>query len=236
MSDPESPHPARPFGPQRRLIGGELVGCPVRVLRLRVVDPRAEIARCEVGEREAEVGQVALRVDGDHREAGLQRFLDDDHAESGLARAGHADDHPVGRELVGRHADVARRVVGRARMGGGVDRPAQEQVCHGDAQYRPGTSAVPSACDRRSRLRSSDMAFTGFPVEAIEFYEQLEADNTKTFWLENKQRFVEHVKTPMLELTEALDDFGPFHVFRPNNDLRFSKNKPPYKTQPGRVR
>jgi uncharacterized protein (TIGR02453 family) len=77
------------------------------------------------------------------------------------------------------------------------------------------------------------MAFTGFPVEAIEFYEQLDADNTKSFWLENKHRFLEHVKTPMLELTEALDDFGPFHVFRPNNDLRFSKNKPPYKTSQG---
>ncbi len=77
------------------------------------------------------------------------------------------------------------------------------------------------------------MAFSGFPVEAIEFYDQLEADNSKAFWLENKHRFVEHVKTPMTELTEALDDFGPFHMFRPNNDLRFSKNKPPYKTHQG---
>lgn len=77
------------------------------------------------------------------------------------------------------------------------------------------------------------MAFSGFPVEAIEFYEQLEADNSKAFWLENKHRFVEHVKTPMTELTEALDDFGPFHMFRPNNDLRFAKNKPPYKIAQG---
>jgi uncharacterized protein (TIGR02453 family) len=77
------------------------------------------------------------------------------------------------------------------------------------------------------------MAFSGFPVEAIEFYEQLEADNSKAFWLENKHRFVEHVKTPMTELTETLDDYGPFHMFRPNNDLRFSKNKPPYKTAQG---
>ena len=77
------------------------------------------------------------------------------------------------------------------------------------------------------------MAFSGFPVEAIEFYEQLEADNSKAFWLEHKHRFVEDVKTPMTELTEALDDYGPFHMFRPNNDLRFSKNKPPYKTAQG---
>ncbi len=77
------------------------------------------------------------------------------------------------------------------------------------------------------------MAFTGFPVEAIEFYEQLDADNSKAFWHENKQRFVDNVKSPMLELTDALDDYGPFHVFRPNNDMRFSKNRPPYKTHQG---
>ena len=91
-------------------------------------------------------------------------------------------------------------------------------------------------CHLRSvgRARTIDtMTFTGFPVEAIEFYEQLGADNSKAFWAENKQRFVDDVKTPMSELTEALDDFGPFHMFRPHNDLRFSKNKPPYKTHQG---
>lgn len=77
------------------------------------------------------------------------------------------------------------------------------------------------------------MAFSGFPTEAIQFYEELEADNSKAFWADNKQRFVDHVKTPMTELTEALDDYGPFKMFRPHNDLRFSKNKPPYKTHQG---
>ena len=77
------------------------------------------------------------------------------------------------------------------------------------------------------------MAFTGFPSEAIEFYEQLGADNSKAFWADNKHRFTDHVKAPMTELTEALDDYGPFKMFRPHNDLRFSKNKPPYKTHQG---
>jgi len=77
------------------------------------------------------------------------------------------------------------------------------------------------------------MAFTGFPLEAIEFYEQLGADNTKAFWADNKQRFAELVNAPMVELTDALGDYGPFHLFRPHNDLRFSKNKPPYKTHQG---
>jgi len=77
------------------------------------------------------------------------------------------------------------------------------------------------------------MAFTGFPIEGIEFYEQLAADNSRAFWTENKHRFVQHVKTPMTELAESLGEFGPFHLFRPHNDLRFSKNKPPYKTHQG---
>lgn len=77
------------------------------------------------------------------------------------------------------------------------------------------------------------MAFSGFPPAALEFYEQLGADNSKAFWADNKHRFTDLVKAPMLELTEALEDYGPFHMFRPHNDLRFSKNKPPYKTHQG---
>ncbi len=77
------------------------------------------------------------------------------------------------------------------------------------------------------------MAFTGFSQEAIEFYEQLDADNTKSFWTVNRDRYVELVKQPMIELTDELDEYGPFHLFRPHNDLRFSKNKPPYKTHQG---
>jgi uncharacterized protein (TIGR02453 family) len=77
------------------------------------------------------------------------------------------------------------------------------------------------------------MAFRGFPAEGIEFYEQLEANNSRTFWQANKHRFDEFVKQPMVELTEALDEFGPFHMFRPYNDVRFSKNKPPYKIHQG---
>ena len=77
------------------------------------------------------------------------------------------------------------------------------------------------------------MAFAGFPVEGMEFYEQLVADNSRTFWQANKVRYDQFVKQPMVELTETLAEFGPFHLFRPYNDVRFSKNKSPYKTQQG---
>ena len=77
------------------------------------------------------------------------------------------------------------------------------------------------------------MGFSGFPVAAIEFYERLGADNSRTFWHENKATFEHAVKTPMIELCAELDEYGPFRLFRPHNDLRFAKDRPPYKTQQG---
>ncbi len=74
------------------------------------------------------------------------------------------------------------------------------------------------------------MAFKGWPVEAIEFYEGLQADNTKTYWQEHKAVYERCVKGPMDELlAELADDFGPGRVFRPYRDVRFSKDKTPYK-------
>ena len=77
------------------------------------------------------------------------------------------------------------------------------------------------------------MAFTGFPPEAFEFYAQLEADNSKAFWQANNTTFESAVKAPMVALCDELSEHGPFHLFRPYNDLRFAKNRPPYKTAQG---
>lgn len=77
------------------------------------------------------------------------------------------------------------------------------------------------------------MAFTGIPPEVLDFYERLEADNSKSFWEANKHTYRDFVKVSATELAEELDEYGPFRLFRPHNDLRFSKNKPPYKTHQG---
>jgi uncharacterized protein (TIGR02453 family) len=77
------------------------------------------------------------------------------------------------------------------------------------------------------------VTFRGFPAEALDFYERLQADNTRTFWQANKGMYEEAVKRPMEELCAELGDYGQFHVFRPYNDLRFAKNRPPYKTAQG---
>jgi uncharacterized protein (TIGR02453 family) len=75
------------------------------------------------------------------------------------------------------------------------------------------------------------MAFRGWPAEAIEFYEGLEADNSRTYWQENKAMYEKFVRGPMEELlTELAPEFGEGKIFRPYRDVRFSKDKSPYKT------
>ena len=76
--------------------------------------------------------------------------------------------------------------------------------------------------------------FTGIPFAALDFYEDLEADNSKLFWAANKHTYDAAVRPPMTALAEALaDEFGPAKLFRPYRDVRFSKDKTPYKTHQG---
>ena len=76
--------------------------------------------------------------------------------------------------------------------------------------------------------------FTGFPVAALDFYDDLEMDNTRSFWEAHKQVYLDSVRAPMLALTDALAaEFGTAKVFRPYRDVRFAKDKTPYKTHQG---
>ncbi|MFF0545409.1 DUF2461 domain-containing protein [Nocardia thailandica] len=78
--------------------------------------------------------------------------------------------------------------------------------------------------------------FTGFPLAGLDFYEDLEADNSKTFWTANKQTYDEAVRAPMVALTADLEpDFGPAKIFRPYRDVRFAADKTPYKNHQGAV-
>ena len=71
----------------------------------------------------------------------------------------------------------------------------------------------------------------GWPDAALEFYVGLEADNSKAYWHANRATYDECVKAPFLELSDVIGrEFGTLHVFRPNRDTRFSKDKTPYKT------
>jgi len=75
------------------------------------------------------------------------------------------------------------------------------------------------------------MAFRGWPVEALEFFEGLEADNSKAYWQAHKSEYETLVRAPMEELlTELAPQFGQGKIFRPYRDIRFSADKSPYKT------
>jgi uncharacterized protein (TIGR02453 family) len=75
------------------------------------------------------------------------------------------------------------------------------------------------------------MAFHGWKAEALEFFEGLEADNSKAYWQRNKDVYETLVRAPMEELLgELAPEFGDGRIFRPYRDVRFSRDKSPYKT------
>lgn len=83
-------------------------------------------------------------------------------------------------------------------------------------------------------VRVPDVSFTGIPFAALDFYEDLEIDNTKSFWQAHKHIYDEAVRAPLEALASALEpEFGPPKFFRPYRDVRFSKDKTPYKTHQG---
>ncbi|WP_406689200.1 DUF2461 domain-containing protein [Saccharopolyspora sp. ID03-671] len=84
------------------------------------------------------------------------------------------------------------------------------------------------------------MRFEGFGDGAVEFFEGLQADNSKAYWADNRELYQEHVRAPMEALLAELEpEFGPGFgkgkVFRPFRDVRFARDKSPYKTHCGAV-
>lgn len=78
------------------------------------------------------------------------------------------------------------------------------------------------------------MSFDGFPESAFDFYDDLEIDNSKVYWEANKATYQSAVRAPMTALTDELaEEFGAAKIFRPHRDVRFSKDKTPYKTHQG---
>ena len=75
------------------------------------------------------------------------------------------------------------------------------------------------------------MAFRGWRAEAIEFFEGLEADNSKAYWQAHKTVYEQEVRAPMEGLLAELEPtYGDGKIFRPYRDVRFSADKSPYKT------
>lgn len=80
------------------------------------------------------------------------------------------------------------------------------------------------------------VTFSGFPAEAFEFYEVLASNNTRAWWADHKGEYERVVRGPLLALLAELEpEFGAGKVYRPHNDTRFSKGKPPIKDHQGAV-
>lgn len=82
-------------------------------------------------------------------------------------------------------------------------------------------------------------SFAGFSPDAFALYRQLGDDdnNHKTWFDEHRQVYEQSIRVPMEALLAraAADGFGDGKVFRPNRDVRFSRDKRPYKTHCGAV-
>jgi uncharacterized protein (TIGR02453 family) len=76
----------------------------------------------------------------------------------------------------------------------------------------------------------------GIPLDAVDFFEELECHNDRGWWTAQQTRWTRSVKEPMEALCEALaEEFGVAKVFRPHRDVRFSADKSPYKIHQGAV-
>jgi uncharacterized protein (TIGR02453 family) len=74
--------------------------------------------------------------------------------------------------------------------------------------------------------------FRGWPDAALDFYRGIEADNSKAYWTEHRSTYEADVKVPFEALSDLVAaEFSPLKLTRPYRDIRFSKDKSPYKTR-----
>lgn len=84
------------------------------------------------------------------------------------------------------------------------------------------------------------VTFSGFGEHAVDFYDGLQADNSRAYWDDNLPVYQRDIRAPMEALLAALEpEFAPGvgtgKVFRPYRDVRFARDKTPYKTNCGAV-
>jgi uncharacterized protein (TIGR02453 family) len=89
-------------------------------------------------------------------------------------------------------------------------------------------------------------AFSGFGPKALPFFEALKFHQNREWFEENRSLYESDVLAPMVALIDDLTDAfaarkiplrgdGKRSIFRLNRDVRFSKDKSPYKTHAGAV-
>lgn len=76
------------------------------------------------------------------------------------------------------------------------------------------------------------MSFTGFPPEAFTFFAKLAKNNNRDWFQAHKHVYEQACREPMKALMAAIDPpFGAGWLSRINNDMRFNRDRAPYKTR-----
>jgi uncharacterized protein (TIGR02453 family) len=74
--------------------------------------------------------------------------------------------------------------------------------------------------------------FSGFPPEAFRFFRDLAKNNNRDWFQAHKDVYERACREPMKALMAAIDPpFGAGWLSRINNDMRFNRDRPPYKTR-----
>jgi len=74
--------------------------------------------------------------------------------------------------------------------------------------------------------------FTGFPPEAFTFFANLAKHNDRDWFHAHKHVYEQACRDPMKALMAAIDPpFGAGWMSRINNDMRFNRDRAPYKTR-----
>src|ERR1044071_8994864 len=90
--------------------------------------------------------------------------------------------------------------------------PGTPRVYTGRALRARARLSVPGHGQARTSAERKDgpVTFPGFGEAVVDFYEGLEADNSKAYWTDNKVLYDDHVRAPMVAMLADLEpEFGP---------------------------
>lgn len=94
---------------------------------------------------------------------------------------------------------------------------------------------MPTGCCQSVRVAQSQ-ALPGIPLDAVDFFAELEYNNERPWWTAQQDRWKRSVRDPVQALCDGLaGEFGAAKLFRPHRDVRFSSDKSPYKVHQGAV-
>lgn len=129
---------------------------------------------------------------------------------------------------------MSSKVVTNKKTAKNVVRPAAPRA------NKPG---VKKTRTKKARVQKVDDSFAGFPKDLIRFLKELKKNNNRDWFMENKARYKKSIVEPMCDFIVAmgprLEKISNCYVadgranggsmFRIYRDVRFSKDKRPYK-------